>query len=91
MHGQGVFIYGNGDKYVGSYKDNQANGYGTYTWKKGHIYIGNWKNGNRHGFGKMLYSDGYVQEGNWVNDILTTDNNSIAKYIKRKFYFVKLL
>jgi len=35
----------------------------------------------------MLYSDGYVQEGNWVNDILTTDNNSIAKYIKRKFYF----
>jgi hypothetical protein len=42
MSGEGRYIFKNGDKYEGSFLNNQFNGHGTYT-KDGKIYSGTWE------------------------------------------------
>ena len=34
-HGQGTYIFPNGDKYIGEWKDDKKNGLGTLTWADG--------------------------------------------------------
>ena len=56
----GIKVLSNGDKYVGSFKDNKYNGKGTYTSASGEVYIGSFKRGQRHGYGTYSYNDGSV-------------------------------
>jgi len=43
-HGQGIFNYGNGDKYIGEFKDDNPNGQGIMFRENGEIYLsGIWK------------------------------------------------
>ena len=43
--GQGTYIYPNGEKYVGDWKNGKYHGHGTYTWSDGRKYFGEWKDG----------------------------------------------
>jgi hypothetical protein len=66
----GTYIYTNGDKYIGEFRDNRSNGQGTYyslsdTVWKGDIYVGWFKNGKFHGQGTYTYADGRVETGKW--------------------------
>ena len=36
----GTYIWANGDKYLGEYKDNKHHGQGTYSWTDGDKYVG---------------------------------------------------
>jgi len=40
MNGQGTFIYSNGDKYTGQFKDGKMNGKGTLISPDGEKYVG---------------------------------------------------
>jgi hypothetical protein len=51
-------IYGNGDKYVGEWKNDKRHGQGTYTFTNGEKYVGEWKNGKRHGQGNNVFAGG---------------------------------
>jgi hypothetical protein len=42
--GEGVYIFENGDKYVGGFKNEKFDGYGELTTKD-EIYKGQWKEG----------------------------------------------
>ena len=42
-HGYGTIYFKGGDKYRGSFKDDNFNGYGVYTFIKGMIVRGDWK------------------------------------------------
>jgi hypothetical protein len=60
----GVIVLNNGDKYSGSWEDDEKNGYGTYTWAQakdvdeqgagvyaGGVYVGEWLDNKQHGKG----------------------------------------
>jgi hypothetical protein len=42
MHGNGVLYFKNGNKYEGTWVNNQAHGKGTFYYKNGEKYIGEW-------------------------------------------------
>ena len=46
--GQGIYIYKDGSKYVGEWKDKEFHGQGTYTWADGSVAEGIWENSKLH-------------------------------------------
>jgi len=58
-----IFLYFNGDKYEGEFKDGKRHGQGTYTFKDGRIYVGEFKDGASHGQGTIKYKDGSMYVG----------------------------
>lgn len=67
-HGQGTFVWDNGDKYVGRFAYRKFSGQGTYYYASGAKYVGQWSNDLKNGKGTMYFKNGNVYEGNWVDD-----------------------
>lgn len=65
MEGQGKYIWPNGKKYEGQYKNDKKEGYGIYTWPDGRQYSGMWKNGKQDGVGRFKGKNGIVKSGMW--------------------------
>jgi len=68
QHGQGTYIYSNGDKYIGEWKDNKRDGQGTFFYSNGDKYVGKWKDNKRYGQGTFFYSNGDKYVGKWKDD-----------------------
>jgi len=58
----GTYVYPNGDKYIGFFKDNKFHGQGTFTWIQGESFSGLWENGYMTEKGTYTYSDGTVED-----------------------------
>ena len=67
-NGQGIYLWANGNKYEGLFKDGRAHGEGTSAWPDGEGYVGSWKNGLMHGEGVYTYPDGTEYVGSFKND-----------------------
>ena len=67
-HGQGKFIFNDGDVYEGEWSYNRQHGKGVYTGAEGQTYNGEWVEGIKQGFGIIVYSNGDVYEGEWSNN-----------------------
>ncbi len=68
-NGNGVYLYNDGNKYDGDWKNGKKNGTGTQVFKKKkEKYDGKWHNDKKHGKGKYTYKNGEVYDGDWVND-----------------------
>jgi hypothetical protein len=66
MEGVGVYIWNDGRKYEGQYKDDKKHGYGVYNWADGRTYEGYWWKGKQHGIGTYLIpKEGKVKYGLW--------------------------
>jgi hypothetical protein len=70
--GYGVFLYNNGLKYDGYWKDGCWDGqgtliYGSGKWE-GDKYVGHYERCNRQGYGVYYYSNGNRYEGQWGNN-----------------------
>lgn len=66
--GHAVFIFSDGRKYTGGWKDNEQEGYGVMQfpdWDGEVAYEGEWQNGKMHGKGKYTWGCGSVYEGEW--------------------------
>lgn len=63
-----LYIWDDGDAYIGEWRDDTQNGKGIYVWSSGSVYAGSWKDGKRNGYGVNIYSDGSRYDGNWKND-----------------------
>ena len=67
-NGYGTYIWSEGHKYVGGWKDGKEHGLGTFTWASGEFagdkYVGQWKDGWEHGQGTYTWASGnkYVGE-----------------------------
>jgi len=59
--------YSNGQKYVGSWKNDEKNGTGTYTWPNGQKYVGSFKNGDANGTGTWTWPSGQKYVGSYKN------------------------
>ena len=68
-HGQGKYVWNNGDMYDGEWFEDERNGFGTYIWHDGSKYLGNYSNGVRSGYGIYYYTNGNIYEGTWQNNL----------------------
>lgn len=75
-HGQGLYLYKNGGRYLGDFIDNLPTGHGCKVYSSGNMYTGEFLNGKKHGQGVMKFKNGDFFEGEWVND----DMHGIGKY-----------
>lgn len=60
-NGHGIYVYQEGEKYVGEWKDNKYHGQGTLIETDGRRFEGEWREGEKVK-GVQIYSDG----GKWV-------------------------
>jgi len=58
----GTYVFPNGDKYVGFFKDDRFHGQGTFTWIEGASFSGFWENGYMTEEGTYTYPDGTVED-----------------------------
>ena len=59
-HGYGTFVWNNGDKYVGYFKNRLFNGQGTYYYANGNKYVGSWVDDKKSGKGTMYFANGFI-------------------------------
>ena len=78
----GSYVWENGDKYEGTWKDNKRQGKGTmiygdskvwhglgsFTYTKGDKYVGWWDENKKSGEGVFIYANGDRYEGKFKND-----------------------
>ena len=73
----GIATYGDGDKYVGEYRDDKANGQGTYTYADGSKDVGTFKDGALNGYAVRYDVDGTIlKQGIWEDDEFQYAQNS---------------
>ena len=51
MHGDGTYVWNDGRKYVGTWKDNMMHGQGVFSWEDGRVYEGAYIKDRKEGFG----------------------------------------
>jgi len=64
-NGYGTYVWENGSKYKGEWRNGEMHGLGTLTWTTGGVYKGEWKDGVRFGAGAYYYADGNIYIGGW--------------------------
>ena len=66
MEGFGYYVWNDGRKYEGQYKDDKKHGFGIYSWADGRCYEGYWWKGKQHGLGTYFVpKEGKVKYGLW--------------------------
>ena len=68
-HGRGLFIWEDGEYYLGYWKNDKREGRGTNKYSNGNIYQGTYKNGKKEGKGIYKWKNGDIYEGEWKNDM----------------------
>ena len=66
MNGYGEFIWADGKKFFGFYKNDKKEGFGIYYWPNNRFFVGFWKEGKQNGVGKFIKDDIY-KYGVWKN------------------------
>ena len=77
--GTGTYVYKNGNKYEGQFKDGRKNGTGTYFYKNGNKYEGQFKDGWQIK-GTMTYNNG-EDAGTNIKYIWNNSGESNGKFI----------
>ena len=66
--GYGEYIWNNGAKYMGNWKDNKLNGKGIYIYSDNKKYEGEFVDNEKNGKGKFKWSDGREYIGEFKKD-----------------------
>ena len=66
-NGYGTYVYKDGTKYIGNFKEGRAHGQGACYYVSGDKdrYIGEWANHNYNGKGVLVYKSGKMERGVW--------------------------
>lgn len=67
-NGYGIYLFKDGTKYLGIFKNEKPAVQGTVFYTNGSKYVGEWKNNKRNGKGTFFTPDGHFNEGIWVDD-----------------------
>jgi hypothetical protein len=65
ISGRGYYMYGDGSKYMGEFKNGDPDGEGVCEYKNGDKYVGGWKNHSPNGKGIMYYHYGKNVSAYW--------------------------
>ena len=66
-NGKGLYVFSDGSKFLGEWKDGLYIGQGTYTWTNGDKYEGEYKDGIQNGQGTLTRPNGGKYVGEWRN------------------------
>lgn len=67
--GYGIYVWNDGSRYEGNFRNGKRDGEGIYYYPKGAKYIGTQSNGKRHGWGTYYYPSGSKYEGEWIKEV----------------------
>ena len=68
-HGRGLFIWEDGEYYLGHWVNDKREGKGKNYYANGDIYEGEYRNGKKEGKGIYKWNNGDRYEGDWRNDM----------------------
>ncbi len=77
--GFGTYIFQDGAKYIGTFKDNYPEGRGIVLYGNGEKYEGEMAAGAFNGFGQLSTADGVRFTGQWQNGVFVGSDPSPAK------------
>ena len=83
-HGRGLFIWEDGEYYLGYWVDDKREGEGTNNYRNGNMYKGNFKKGKKEGDGIYQWKNGDKYIGKWKNDM--KDGKGIYEYSNGDVY-----
>jgi len=63
FNGYGTYVFANGAKYIGDFKDGRANGKGIIYFPNGNKYLGDWQDDVREGQGRFVFAAGHEYTG----------------------------
>lgn len=80
-NGQGTYVYQNGSKYVGDFKNKKAHGYGELFYSDGRTYVGEWVAHKFEGKGVYTTKEGKIYQGIWKENklVMAQDVSLIAE------------
>ena len=85
IHGKGYIKFLKfGIEYIGTFKNEQIDGYGIFKWKNGDEYEGEVKNGKIHGLGKYKYKNGKIFNGIFFNGKIADKKTAFKMLIEKK-------
>ena len=61
----GIYVYPEGNRYEGYWKNGKRHGNGIYTWINGDKYNGAWKKNKKNGKGTYTFDSGAKYIGRW--------------------------
>ena len=67
--GKGTYVFDNGEKYIGEFKNGKRHGQGRHTFSTGDVYVGEFKDDKRNGHGTYNFISGGVYVGQFKNDM----------------------
>lgn len=68
MDGRGTYVFPNGDRYSGDWRDGKQHGFGLYVIESGDIYEGEWSYGLKQGRGREVYANDSFFEGEFADN-----------------------
>ncbi len=68
-NGTHKFIFSNGDKYIGAFKNTKRHGEGTMIFANGEVYTGSWEQDKFHGYGTLTWGNGDKYEGHFIEGL----------------------
>jgi len=77
-----LYLWENGTKYMGEWKDGKRHGQGNMTYHDGSKFVGKWKNGKRHGQGTYTWCF-YCS---WCSSLPGGTNSSISSFADGRKY-----
>lgn len=81
-NGKGRFVYANGDRYIGEFKDGKRHGRGIYHYANGNIYQGQFVEDKRHGYGTFRWTNGDTFIGEYKDN--ERDGEGTYTYVNGK-------
>jgi len=67
-NGKGTYLFKDGSKYIGTFRNFIPHGVGICYFKNGNVYNGNWSLGKKSGQGTYTYKSGNTYEGSFISD-----------------------
>jgi hypothetical protein len=83
---EGIYIYADGSRYIGTHKKGKPEGQGTIYYINGDKYTGGWEKHAPHGKGFMTYHDGRTIAAEWSygspTRVLDSDEGIVDEHIE---------